>query len=315
MSTEGGIRAVIAALLANIGIAIAKFVAFLLTGSSSMLSEAIHSVADSGNQVLLLIGNKRSRRVRTDTHQFGYGRVRYIYGFMVAIVLFLIGGLFSLYEGVHKIQHPEPLTDAGIAVGVLLVAIVLESFSLRTALKETNAVRGRRSLPRFVRDTRNPELPVILLEDTGALLGLVFALLGVTLAVVTGDGRFDGIGAFAVGSLLVVIAIFLAIEMTSMLTGESALPEENDAIREAIEATPGVERVIHMRTLHVGPDELLVAAKIAVGDTSAATDVASVIDAAEANLRTAIPDKQCVIYLEPDIFDAGRAEAPPTASH
>lgn len=320
MSTEGGIKAVIAALFANLGIAVAKFVAFLLTQSSSMLAEAIHSLADSGNQVLLLVGNKRSRRASTDTHQFGYGRQRYIYGFVVAIVLFLVGGLFSLYEGIHKIQHPEELHDVGIAFAVLIVAIGLESFSLRTALKEANKSRGSRSLGRFVKDTRNPELPVILLEDTGALLGLVFALVGITLAVITGNGAFDGLGAAAVGTLLIIIAIFLGMEMVSMLTGEAALPEEDAAIRNAIEATPGVSRVIHMRTLHLGPDEILVAAKFAVTGTDTGADIAAVINSAEGAVRNAMPGKACVIYLEPDLFDAALAaessvdEAPDQAS-
>lgn len=303
MSTEGGLKAVVAALLANLGIAVAKFVAFLLTQSSSMLAEAIHSVADSGNQVLLLFGNKRSQRASTATHQFGYGRQRYIYGFIVAIVLFLVGGLFSLYEGIHKIQHPEELSDPSIAFAVLIIAIVLEGFSLRTALKEANKSRGTRSLARFVRDTRNPELPVILLEDTGALLGLVFALIGITLAVVTGNGAYDGLGAAAVGTLLIIIAIFLAMEMVSMLTGESALPEEDDAMRAAIEATPGVERVIHMKTLHLGPDEILVAAKFAVSKSDTGAQIAAVIDAAESSVRGAMSGKRITAYLEPDIYD------------
>lgn len=304
MSTEGGLRAVIAALVANLGIAVAKFVAFLITRSSSMLAESIHSLADSGNQILLLIGNKRSKRERTATHQFGYGRQRYIYAFVVAIILFLVGGLFSLYEGLHKVQHPEPLNDPLVAFVVLILAIGLESFSLRTALKESNQARGRRSLFRFVRDTRNPELPVILLEDTGALIGLLFALLGVTLAVVTGNGAFDGLGAMAVGLLLVVIAIFLGIEMTSMLTGESALPEEDAAMRAAIEAVDGIERVIHMRSLHTGPDEVLLAAKIAVPSDATGARIADLIDQAEAGVRAAMPGKTCLVYLEPDLFHA-----------
>lgn len=305
MSTEGGIKAVVAALIANLGIAIAKFVAFLITGSASMLSEAIHSVADSCNQVLLLIGNKRSRRARDSTHQFGYGRLRYVYGFIVAIVLFLVGGVYSLYEGIHKILQPEELHDPQVAIAVLLIAIVLESFSLRTALAEAGKSRGSRSLFRFVRETRNPELPVILLEDSGALVGLMFALIGVGMATMTGDGRWDGLGAMAVGTLLVVIAIFLSIEMTSMLTGESALPEEDAAIRAAIEDTEGVERVIHMRTMHLGPDEILVAAKISVSGTRSVADVSAIIDKAESSLRATL-DKRCVVYLEPDIFDADR---------
>ena len=242
MSTEGGAKAVLAALIANLGIAVSKFVAFALTGSSSMLSEAIHSVADSGNQVLLLVGGKRARRTADVTHQFGYSRVRYVYAFVVAIILFLVGGLFSLYEGFHKFTHPEELRDVQIAVAVLLIAIGLEGFSFRTAMREANKSRGGRSLLRFVRDARQPELPVVLLEDTGALIGLVFALFGVSMATITGDGRWDGLGAMAVGTLLVVIAVFLGFEMSSMLVGESALPEQEQAIRVAVVAagfTPG----------------------------------------------------------------------------
>ncbi len=293
-------KAVFAALLANLGIAVAKFVAFFFTGSSSMLSEAIHSLADSGNQVLLIIGNRRSKKESDAHHNFGYGRRRYIYGFVVAIVLFLVGGVFSLYEGIHKFQNPEPLEDWWIAVVVLLVAIVLESFSLRTAIREANHARGDRSIPRFVKDSRQPELPVILLEDIGALCGLCFALIGVGLAVITDNGRFDAMGAMAVGLLLIVIAIFLAIEMTAMLVGESALPEEVVAIRAALESSDGVLRVIHLRTLHVGPDELLVAAKIAIAHSATGIEVAQDIDAAEAALRAAIPSAKYV-FLEPDI--------------
>jgi cation diffusion facilitator family transporter len=282
------------------GIAVAKFVAFLFTGSSSMLSEAIHSVADSGNQVLLLVGNKRSKKTADAHHNFGYGRRRYVYGFIVAIVLFLVGGMFSLYEGWHKWQEPEPLNDWWIAVVVLLIAILLESFSFRTAIREANKSRGRRSMATFVRDSRQPELPVILLEDAGALVGLVFALTGVGLAVLTGDGRFDALGAMAVGTLLVVIAIFLAMEMAAMLVGESALPEETEAIRAALQGSDGVLRVIHLRTLHVGPDELLVAAKIAIAHGGTGAEIAKDIDDAEAAVRAAVPTARYV-FLEPDL--------------
>jgi len=300
MSTEGGTKAVVAALAANIGIAISKFIAFAFTGSSSMLSEAIHSVADSCNQVLLLIGGKRSKRSATSTHQFGYGRVRYVYSFVVAIILFLVGGVYSLYEGLHKWQHPEEVKDAWIAFLVLGIAIVLESFSFRTAIREANHARGSRSLVRFIRDVRQPELPVIMLEDAGALVGLFFALIGISLAVVTGDGKWDGMGVMAVGCLLLVIAVFLALEMSSMLVGESALPEEEAAITAALLATDGVNRVISMRTLHVGPDEVLVAAKIAIDDNETGAQIAAAIDAAEKSIRTAVPAAR-YIYLEPDL--------------
>jgi cation diffusion facilitator family transporter len=300
MSTEGGIKAIFAALIANAGIAVSKFVAFAFTGSSSMLSEAIHSVADSCNQILLLIGNKRASKPADESHPFGYGRRRYVYGFVVAIVLFLVGGLYSLYEGLHKWQNPEPLTDWWIAVVVLLVAIGLEGYSFRTAFKEANKSRGRRSLFGFIRASRQPELPVILLEDAGALTGLMFALFGVGAAVITGNGRFDAVGAMSVGVLLVVIAIFLAIEMTAMLVGESALPEEVAAIRAALESSDGVERVIHLRTMHVGPDELLVAAKIAIHHSDTGAEIAVDIDNAEIALRAAVPSAK-YIFLEPDL--------------
>ena len=300
MSTEGGTKAVIAALLANSGIAVSKFVAFVITGSTSMLSEAIHSVADALNQVLLLIGGKRSKRVADEKYQFGYGRVRYVYGFMVAIVLFMVGGIYSLYEGWHKWNHPEPVNNHWIAIGVLTIAIILESLSFRTAILETNKVRGKRSFAKFVRDARQPELPVILLEDFGALLGLVFAMFGVSFAVITGDGRWDGMGAMAIGTLLIIIAVILIREMSAMLVGEGALPEEYDAVKAALESAPLVERVIHLRTLHVGPDALLVGAKIAITRCDTAQDIAQGIDEAERLLRLAVPSAQYV-FLEPDL--------------
>ena len=300
MSTEGGTRAVVAALAANLGIAVSKFVAFALTGSSSMLAEAVHSVADSANQVLLLIGGRRARRAPDAQHPFGYGRVRYVYAFVVAIVLFLVGGVFSIYEGWHKISHPEELTSPAVAFIVLFVAIGLESFSFRTAVVEANKSRGSYSLLRYVRRSRQPELPVVLLEDFGALVGLVFALAGVSLAVATGDPRWDGLGAVAVGALLIVIAGFLSVEMASLLVGEGALPEETEAVRTALESVPGVDRVIHLRTLHTGPDELLVGAKIAVTHDDTAAFVARTIDDAEARIRAAVPGARW-IYLEPDL--------------
>jgi len=265
-----------------------------------MLSEAIHSVADSGNQLLLLVGGKRSKRAADEEHQFGYGRRRYVYAFVVSIILFLLGGLFSVYEGWHKIHAPEPLSDPTIAFVVLGIAIVLEAFSFRTAIKEANRSRRQRSLFRFVRDARQPELPVVLLEDAGALVGLLFALFGIAMAVATGDGRWDGVGALAIGLLLLIIAIFLAVEMSSMLVGESAVPEQTEAIRQALAAQPMVNRVIHLRTLHVGPDELLVAAKIATDPHQSAADLADAINEAEVNIRAVVPEAT-YIFIEPDI--------------
>lgn len=301
MSTEGGTRAVIAAMIANAGIAATKFGAFVITGSSSMLSEAIHSVADTGNQGLLLLGGKRSHRAPDELRQFGYGRTRYVYAFVVAIILFMLGGLFSLYEGYHKISHPEELSKVWVAYLVLGVSIVLEGWSFRTAFREANKSRGRRSLLQYIRDARQPELPVVLLEDAGALIGLVLALCGITAAVITGDPRWDGVGALAIGTLLLVIALFLAFEVSSLLIGESAMPEQEDAIRGAIEGHAGVSRIIHMRTMHTGPDELLVGVKVAVAPTVAAASLASMIDDVEVRIRAEVPGARW-IYIEPDVF-------------
>ncbi|MEU7987418.1 cation diffusion facilitator family transporter [Streptosporangium canum] len=300
MSAGGGTKAIIAALAANLAIAVAKFVAFLVTTSSSMLAESIHSLADSGNQVLLLVGGKRAARARTAEHPFGYGRERYFYAFVVAVVLFTIGALFSLYEGWHKISDPHPVETPIVAFGVLIFAIIAESFSFRTAIKESNHVRGTQSWVQFIRRSKSPELPVIVLEDLGALVGLVLALAGVTMAVVTGDGVWDGVGTMAIGVLLAVIAVILAIETKSLLIGEGAGPEVEKRIRGALESTPEVDRVIHMRTLHLGPEEILVAAKIAVDHDDTASEVARGIDEAEQRVRAAVPEAR-VIYLEPDL--------------
>jgi cation diffusion facilitator family transporter len=298
---HGGTKAIIAALLANLGIAISKFAAFLVTGASSMLAEAIHSVADSGNQLLLLIGGRRAQRAATPQHPFGYGRDRYIYAFIVAIVLFSVGGLFAIYEGVHKLRHPEELTSPAWAIGVLVVAIALESFSLRTAVKETAAVKSPEdSYWQFIRHARGPELPVVLLEDIGALTGLALALLGVGAAAITGNGIYDGMGTVAIGVLLVVIAVILAVETKSLLLGESATPEDSRKIVAALESGTPPLSVIHMKTLHLGPDEVLVAAKVAVQHDDTAAAVARAIDAAEQRIRTAVPIAR-VIYLEPDL--------------
>jgi cation diffusion facilitator family transporter len=304
MSAEGGTRAIVAALAANLGIAVTKFVAFLLTSSSSMLAESIHSLADSGNQGLLLIGGRRSKRDATDEHPFGYGRERYIYAFIVAVVLFSVGGLFALYEGFHKVSHPEPIESwQWVPVLVLILAIGLEGFSFRTAITESNHIKGPESWRQFIRRAKAPELPVVLLEDFAALIGLGLALLGVGLTLLTDNGVWDGIGTLAIGVLLVTVAIVLAIETKSLLLGEAASPAQVAAICAALRADGSVERVIHMKTLHLGPEELLVAAKIAVHHDDTATEVARAINAAEARIRAAVPIAR-VIYLEPDIDTA-----------
>ena len=300
MSSSGSTRAILAALFANAGIAVSKFVGYLITGSSSMLAEAVHSVADTSNQALLLFGQRRARKDATNLHQFGYGRSRYFYSFVVALVLFSLGAAFALYEGYHKISHPTPLTSPMVAVVILVVAIGLESYSFRTAMVESRPLKGRGSWWQFIRHSRNPELPVVLLEDTGALLGLIFALAGVGLTVLTGNPIWDGIGTAAIGALLAVIAVILMVEMHSLLIGEGATAEDLAAIRGALEKTEHVDRVIHLRTQYLGPEEMLVGAKIALAPGTDLATVAAAIDSAEAAVRAAVPVAS-VIYLEPDL--------------
>ena len=300
MSASGGTRAIIAALLANAGIAVAKFIGFLVTGSSSMLAEAVHSVADTSNQGLLLLGGKRAERAATAEHPFGYGRDRYFYSFIVALLLFTLGSVFAIYEGIHKLQHPEPLTTPIVAVIILVVAVCLEGFSFRTAIHESRPLKGSSTWWGFIRQSKVPELPVVLLEDFGALIGLVLALFGVGLTVLTGDPVWDSIGTLCIGTLLGVIAIILIVEMKSLLIGEGAAAPVLSTITERLESGDEVVRVIHIRTQYLGPEEMLVAAKIALIPGMAVEQVATAIDAAEARVREAVPDAR-VIYLEPDL--------------
>lgn len=301
---QGSRRAIIAALLANLGIAVAKLVAFLFTGAASMLAETVHSLADTGNQALLLLGSRRARRPATPEHPFGYGRERYFWAFVVALVLFTLGSLFAIGEGIQKLREPHSLDSPQWALGVLAVAVVLETFSLRTAIREARCVKRSESWWSFVRHSKSPELPVVLLEDVGALLGLAFAALGVGLAMALGEPRYDALGSVAIGILLGVIAVVLAIEMKSLLIGEGAAPLEAAAIREAFEASPGILRVIHLRTLHLGPEELLVAAKVEVDPEQSAPEIAATIDGAERQVRARVPSAR-VIYVEPDVFRDG----------
>ncbi|GAA3886378.1 cation diffusion facilitator family transporter [Streptomyces lacrimifluminis] len=306
MSASGGTKAIVAALVANLAIAVAKFVAFLFSGSSSMLAESVHSLADSGNQGLLLLGGKKAQREATPQHPFGYGRERYIYAFLVSIVLFSVGGMFAIYEGYEKIKHPHEIDNWYWPVGVLVFAIIAETFSFRTAIKESNLTRGKQSWKDFVRHAKAPELPVVLLEDLGALVGLILALVGVSLALATGDGVWDGIGTLCIGILLIVIAIVLAAETKSLLLGEAAGIEEVRKIEAAIVDGDTVTSIIHMRTLHLGPEELLVAAKIAVQHDDTAAEVATAINSAESRIRAAVPIARA-IYLEPDIYSETEA--------
>ncbi len=319
--------AIIAALSANTFIAVCKFAGWSLTGASSMLAEAIHSVADTGNQFLLLIGGRRAQREATEEHPFGYGRERYVFAFMVAIVMFSIGGVFALYEAYHKLQetllgHPDRLLDSRwwwVPVLILCAAIVAEGMSFRTAKKESDKARGQQRLSRFIRSAKAPELPVVLLEDFAALVGLVFALFGVVLTKVTHNAIFDVMGTALIGFLLVAVAITLAVETKSLLLGEAASADAIGRISRAIDQTQGIDRIIHMKTLHLGPEEIMVAAKIAVRPGDSAVEVAQIIDRAEVAVRHAEP-MVTALYLEPDIYTddytpASRPERPGAPSH
>jgi cation diffusion facilitator family transporter len=299
VSSGGSTKAILAALGANAGIAVAKFVGFLITGSSSMLAESVHSVADTSNQGLLLLGQKTSQRRATTEHPFGFGRDRYFYSFIVALMLFTLGSAFALYEGIHKVQHPEELISPLVAIGILVVAIGLETYSFYTAIVESKKIKGEVSWWGFIRQSRTPELPVVLLEDAGALFGLFFALFGVGLSMITGDPIWDGIGTIMIGVLLGIIAIILIVEMKSLLIGEGATPKELDTILAELSAG-SVQRVIHIRTQYLGPDELLVAAKIALDPQLGLGEIASAIDDAEQRIRDKVHTAR-LIYLEPDL--------------
>lgn len=322
-----GNAAVVAALASNAFIALTKFAAWALTGSVSMLAEAIHSSADTGNQILLLLGSKKASKRATAEHPFGYGRERYVTAFMVSIILFSLGGLFALYEAWHKVietrdGHPNELLESRwwwVPLAVLCLSIVAESFSFRTAIRESKKSKGSQSWLRFIKTAKAPELPIILLEDFAALLGLAFALVGVGMTLITGSGYWDAAGTALIGLLLVSVAVTLAIETNSLLLGESASPQAIERIALALRSTPGVDRIIHMKTLHLGPEEVLVAAKIAVPGAETAAKVADVIDAAERAIRAAVP-MVGPIYIEPDVYEADytpdpRPDRPAPPSH
>lgn len=309
----GGTRAILAAMVANAGIAVAKFIAYLVTGSASMLAESVHSVADTSNQGLLLLGGRQARRIADDEHQFGYGRERYFWSFVVALVLFTLGGLYSLYEGIDKVRHPHEITALGWAIGVLIFGLVLEGFSFRTAIVEARKEKGDRRWWNYIRRSRSPELPVVLLEDAGAMLGLMIALIGVSLAAATGDPIWDGIGTVGIGILLLVIASVLTVEMRSLLLGEAATAEDIAAITDAVRGADGVRRIIDLRSQHIGPEELLVAGKVEFDHSLTMSGVADAIDRCETGIRQAVPHARR-IYIEPDLFDpdhVGTPDLPP----
>lgn len=298
-------------MLANLGIAITKLIAALFSGSGAMLAEAVHSFADTINQVLLLIGGRRSMKAADEEHPFGYGRARYLYAFLVSIILFTVGGAYSIYEGVHKLEEPQPLEVPWLPIAVILISIVLEGFSFRTARRESLPFKGSGSWIAFIRRAKAPELPIVLLEDTAALTGLVFALLGVGLTILTGDPLFDSLGTLAIGVLLIIVAVVLGIETKSLLIGEGASRENVATIRDAINANHTVESLIHMKTLYLGPDELMIAAKVAFPPATRLTEIAAAIDALEADIRAKIPAAR-VIYIEPDLYHPSGDRSPST---
>jgi cation diffusion facilitator family transporter len=300
--TEGSTKAILAAFGANLLISIAKFIGFSITGATSMLAEAIHSVADTSNQGLLLLGGKRARREATPDHPFGFGRSRYFYSFIVALVLFTLGGLFALFEGYEKLKHPDEIVRPSVAIIILVSAIIAEGYSLRTAVKAARPYKRDLSWWQFIRTARTPELPVVLLEDLGALIGLTLALGGLVTTAITGNPIWDAFGTLAIGALLVIIAIVLVIEMASLLIGEGAIAATVAEIRNAINSSQGVHQIINLRTLHIGPDELLIAAKIEFNPTLSVAQVVETTNRAEAAIRNDVPSAR-YIYLEPDIHN------------
>jgi len=302
MAATGGTKTIVTALIANFTIAIAKFFGFIITSSSAMLAEAVHSVADTSNQALLLLGKKRSRKQPTAMRQFGHGRERFFWAFVVSLVLFSIGSMYAIFEGIEKIRHPHEIESLWWALTILLFAMCMETYAFQTAVKESRHYKGNHSWRSFIRRSRIPELPVVLLEDFGALMGLIFAFICVLIADITGNTVWDGIGTLSIGILLGLIALVLAIETKSLLIGESALPEQTLNIETAITNSDHVERLIEMRTEYLGPETLLVTAKIEFKGTFSSSGISDAVDAVEENIRAVEPLAK-IIYLEPDTYD------------
>ena len=299
---DGSKKAIIAAFFANLGIAAAKFVGFLITRSAGMLAEAGHSLADTGNQGLLLFGSKRGNRKADRVHPFGYGPERYFWAFVVALVLFSLGGLFAIYEGIHKLKDPHQIDNAFVAFGILGLAIALEGFSLTTAVKEANHTKPKQtSWITYLRTSKAPELPVVLLEDVAAETGLVIAFAGLGLSEITGNPRWDAAGSIAIGLLLVLVACFLAVEMKGLLIGEAPNEGVQAGIEHAINGADRVNGIIHLRAMHLGPEELLVATKIDFDQALTVAELAQAIDDVEAGMRASAPGLAMTIYIEPDI--------------
>jgi cation diffusion facilitator family transporter len=289
-------RAILFALGANFVIFATKGVAAFITGSSAMLAETVHSLADCGNQLLLLLGLRQARMEPTPEYPLGYGKAIYFWSFLVAVMLFSVGGMFSVYEGFHKLQHPEPLKQWWWAVGVLVIGIIAESVSMRACLAEVAKARGSRSLVRWFRESRQAELVVIFGEDLAALFGLVFALIAIALAVITGNPVWDAIGTLAIGILLIVVAVFVAIEVKAMLIGQSADPNVNSALKRFIEQRPEVARVFSLITLQLGND-LMVAVKAQLNRSSVEKEDA--INNIERALKEQFPQVKWS-FFEPD---------------
>ncbi|TME32076.1 MAG: cation transporter [Chloroflexi bacterium] len=295
--------AVITALLANVAIAIAKLGAAAITGSSAMAAESLHSLADSVNEILLLVGARRSRRPADVRHPFGHARYRYVYAFLVSLTVFWVGGVLAVIEGVSHLAAREPLGDPRWAFAVLGLAALLEGWSLRTTIRAGRPAKGALTWWQLLRVTKAPEIIVVFLEDLGALAGIFIALSGVTLATLTGEGAWDAVAAIAIGLLLMAIGLLVNRETQSLLIGESAAPEVVEAIRQAIGSTDGVKAVVDLRTIHVGPDDLVVAAGIVVDPTTSATEIARAIVEAEARVRRVAPFRT-VMYLEPRVRES-----------
>jgi cation diffusion facilitator family transporter len=300
MAPGGTTKSIVVALGANVGIAIAKFAGYLMTGSSAMLAESLHSLADSINELLLMIGKRQARKSPDTLHQFGYGRSRYFYSFVVALMVFMMGSVFAMYEGYRKLTHPEPLTRPGIALIILAFAALLDGYSLHTARAQSQRLKGSAGWWQFIRNSRVAEPPVILLEDSAALLGLGVAFAGVTLTTATGDPLWDAVSTLAIGVLLGAIAVVLIIETHSLLIGEGATGKQCDTIRSTLQRAEDVDRVVDMRTQYLAPDELLVAAKVVFGHDLELTVAADVIMNVETRVREAVPAVR-VVYIQPDV--------------
>ncbi len=289
------------ALAANLAIALCKLAVYFLTRSSSMLSETIHSAADTGNQILILVGLKRSRKPEDPSHPFGYSKEKFFWSFLVAIQLFALGGLYSITEGIKKIAHPHPVERPILAVGLLLFSMAAEGFSFAKARKAVLREKGRMSVLKFLRRTAKTELMVVYLEDLAALVGLSFALLAVLLSVFTGNSVFDGAGSLAIGFLLVWVAFFLGREMHSLIVGEAAPGEVMEFARRTFEAQPGVERVIYLKSMILGDNHILLAGKLGFSPQTSMETVSRAVDRAEQQIRSRYPEVK-KIFMEADVL-------------